>query len=114
MNRDIQNFFKYSSTVLVTIVVSMTGFWMMIGREYVTRSEMREEINNTINARIAVIDQKLEHNIQGDERILEVLENNTQAVSELKIQVGMLNKTLEFLEKRLDADPTIPKSKRSP
>lgn len=89
---------KYAATVLLTIVISMTGFWMMIGREYVTRSEA-EIISDD---KIALLAQRFNDKIESDKKIVSALDNNTQAINEFKIQIATLGKTLEYVEKQIE------------
>ena len=57
-----------ATTVLVTIVLTMTGFWMMIGREFVTRSEARD-----------MIAEKINHVDEGNQDVKRVIQKNTDA-----------------------------------
>ncbi len=98
MSEDFTQLTKYGLTVLVTIVISMTGFWLMIGREYVTRTEAEMIAND----KTAIVSQRLNDKIESDKDIVRALENNTRAINEFQVQIATLAKTLEFMEKRID------------
>lgn len=83
-------------TTLLTIVITMVGFWMMIGREYVTR----EEANTMIQRENKVILQMIEERSEDDKRLEKVLEKNTEAIQQLKIQITALNSTLEHIDRQ--------------
>jgi len=75
----------YAVTVFVTIVITMTGFWMMVGRDFVTKSE----VDKMIDLRVTAIEQR-------EEKFDKVIEKNTEAIQRLEIQIAILNKTLEL------------------
>ena len=56
-----------AATVLITIVISMTGFWMMIGREFVTR----EEVSKMTETRLELV----RDNMNDFEKIAEAIVN---------------------------------------
>ncbi len=80
-------------TVLLTIVISMTGFWMMIGRELATR----DEVHTIVNTKMIAIDAKLEQRSESDARLERVMEKNTDAIQGLQVQIATLNATLEAM-----------------
>lgn len=85
-----------ATIVLVTIIISMTSFWMMIGKDYITRDETRIIVENEIEPVQAGLD-----------RYSVILQKNTDAVIDLKLSLTALgsldamNKRLEFLEGEL-------------
>lgn len=98
--------------VLATIVVSMVGFWFVEGREYATRAEVKEIVNTAPFIRRAdlieaittqtpyvlerpFIMKSLADRERSDDALLE-------AVQGLKIQMAVLNTTLENLSKKLE------------
>lgn len=84
-------------TVLVTIVISMTGFWMMIGKDYVTRDESRVIISNSI--------EKIDVDIRNHSKVLEqvnsTIQKNTDTIINLKLSLSSLS-SLAAMEKRMD------------
>lgn len=88
---------KYAATVLVTIVISMTGFWMMMGRNYVTRTEA----NEIAVQRIGIIDTKLDLYLQSSNEIKIIITQNTSAINEFRVQSAKLNQTLLFLQDQI-------------
>lgn len=111
MKDSMQDLLKQFVMFLLAVIVSMTGFWLMIGRDFVTRAEVEEKINENINPKVALIDQKLDGKIKNDEKMMAILENFNRTINDLNVQVGVLSKTLEYLEKRLDDDSRFARSK---
>ena len=78
-------------TVLLTIVISMTGFWMMIGREFTTRNEVLSLIRTQTQSLQGELDR---HNKQ-EEKLEKIIERNTDVIQELRIQMATLSAILE-------------------
>tara|TARA_R110000824_G_scaffold282601_18_gene470917 strand:- start:2038 stop:2367 length:330 start_codon:yes stop_codon:yes gene_type:complete len=92
---------------LAAIVVSMSGFWMMTGRDLISRDEARllvQQQTIAMETRLelyheALLDQ--EDRITRQEQKLEkVLERNTEAINALKVQIATLSQSLEMLTGR--------------
>lgn len=98
MSNDFTEMTKYGMTVLITIIISMTGFWLMMGREYITRAEAEAIAAD----KTAIVAQRLNDKIESDKDVVRALENNTKAINEFQIQIATLAKTLEFMEKKID------------
>lgn len=75
--------------VLITIIISMTSFWMMIGKDFVTRDETRLIIEREIEP----IDENLD-------KYSSILQKNTDAIIDLKLSLTALG-SLDAMEKRL-------------
>ena len=98
-------FMSYVATVLVTVVLSGTGYWMMIGRNIVTRDEAYKMVEDrvhiseekTIN-RVSTIEQKIDGYTETNHALKQVIEKNTDAIKNLEIQIAILNNTLEFIK----------------
>lgn len=84
-----------AATVMLTIVISMTGFWMMIGRELATR----DEVYTIVNTKMIAIDAKLNARVQQDQRLEKVLEKNTDAIQGLQVQIATLNVMLDTMRR---------------
>lgn len=81
-------------TTLLTIVITMTGFWMMIGRDYVTREEAEVMVSKENRVILTLIEERSNN----EARLEKVLEKNTEAIQALKIQITVLNNTLEHID----------------
>lgn len=84
----------YVVTTLITIILTMTGFWLMEGRNYITRDEAARMIDNENK----IIKQILIQQQDNEERLGNILERNTEAIQQLKIEMATLNRTLEYIE----------------
>lgn len=103
------NMATYAVTVLVTIVISMTGYWLMIGRKLVTRDEAENICNDKVfNLRTEVnqykfrIDDKIVDLIKQTDELKIVIDRNTEVITEFRIQMAILTKTLDEIQKRLN------------
>lgn len=88
---------KYAGTVLITIIISMTGFWMMIGREYATRTEVKASVSEGISS----LEDKLDIYLKQEEKLSRIIESNTIAINEFRVQIASLGKTLGYLEQEM-------------
>lgn len=84
---------KWGISILIPVVISMVSFWLMQGREYLTRSEAKEMIDqkHLVVVELMAVQQKNEAKLEA------VLDKNTEAIQQLKVQLATLNQTLEFL-----------------
>jgi len=90
---DIPSILTQVITVLLTIVISMTGFWLMIGREFVTRSETSTMINN----QLLLVQERVSIYKEDSKELRRVIDRNSEALTDLKVQIGQLKNTLDFL-----------------
>lgn len=85
-------------------IVSMAGFWMMIGGKYVNREEavlLIQQQTVAIETKLdiyhtALLDQEDRISKQED-KLQKVLEQNTEAINELKIQIATLSQSLKSI-----------------
>jgi len=92
---------------LAAIVVSMSGFWMMTGRDLITRDEARLLVQQQTIAmqtklelyHEALLDQE-DRIARQEEKLQTVLEKNTEAINALKVQIATLSQSLEMLTGR--------------
>lgn len=85
-------------------VVSMAGFWMMIGGKYVNREEavlLIQQQTVAIQTKLdiyhsSLLDQEDRISKQED-KLQRVLEQNTEAINELKIQIATLSQSLKSI-----------------
>ncbi len=91
-------FIKYIATVLVTIVISMTGFWMMMGRNYVTRAETK-----VIAAeKMVIVEERLEMYLGREDKLEALINMNTKAINEFRVQTAILNQTLQHMQNQME------------
>ena len=85
-------------------IVSMAGFWMMIGGKYVNREEavlLIQQQTVAIETKLdiyhsALLEQEDRISKQED-KLQKVLEQNTEAINELKIQIATLSQSLKSI-----------------
>ena len=94
---------------LATIVISMAGFWMLTGRDLVTRAEA----STMVDQKTIAMQTKLElyheslvdhgHEInKTNDKLERILEKNTEAINNLRIQIATLSHSLELLTKNIN------------
>ena len=89
---------------LATIVVSMAGFWMLTGKDLISRSEAANLVDQktiSIGTKLelyheALIDHEQQINKQ-KEKLERILEKNTEAINSLRIQIATLSHALKSL-----------------
>jgi hypothetical protein len=104
MSETIINFWQSLATASIGIVVTMGGFWVMIGRNMATKSEvahMIETMSPYAHDRQFIM-ERLANNKENQAAFAMALQRNTEVMNELKIQIAMLGKTLEALEERIE------------
>jgi hypothetical protein len=98
------NFWQSIATASVSVVLTLVGFWVGIGRKIMTREEIHDLLENKspylqdkqfIMERLAV-------NKETQAALTNMLQRNTEVMNELKIQIATLGKTLEALEDRIE------------
>jgi hypothetical protein len=87
----INNLIKSAATVMITMIITMSGFWMMIGRDFVTRAEVNELIQQRVST-IAATEERLER----------VVTKNTDAINHFNIQIATLNQTLIHIKEDMN------------
>lgn len=85
----------YIVATLITVILTMVGFWLMEGREFVTRNEALE----LIQTENKIILERMDARDKNEQRLENVLEKNTEAIQQLKVQIATLNSTLEFIDR---------------
>ncbi len=78
---------KQAIVVFITIIFTMAGYWIMIGRDFVTRAEVDSMINN--NHRI--VQFEIDQLAESRKEIAVALDKNTEAITELKVAIAKLN-----------------------
>lgn len=82
----------------------MLGFWVTIGKNMVTKAEVIEimERQSPYLQDKQFIMERLNSNKETQAQFASALQRNTEVMTELKIQIATLAKTLEALEQRIE------------
>jgi len=104
MTDTIVHFWENLATTSIGIIVTMLGFWMTIGRNMATKSEVAHMIDTQspyLHDRQFIM-ERLANNKESQAAFSMALQRNTEVMNELKIQIAMLGKTLEAIENRIE------------
>ena len=104
MDEQLLHFWENLATTSVGIIVTMIGFWVAIGRNMATKAEvlvMIETQSPYIHDRQFIM-ERLAVNKETASAFANALQRNTEVMTELKIQIATLGKTLESIEYRID------------
>lgn len=104
MSETIIHFWENIATTSIGIIVTMLGFWMTIGKNMVTKSEVVDIIKNEspYTEDRQFIMERLNSNKEIQSAFASALQRNTDVMNELKVQIATLGKTLEALEDRIE------------
>lgn len=104
MSETIIHFWENIATTAIGIIVTMLGFWVAIGRNMATKSDVSHMIETQspyIHDRQFIM-ERLASNKEAQAAFATALQRNTEVMTELKVQIAMLGKTLEALEDRIE------------
>ena len=104
MSDTIIHFWENIATTCIGIIVTMMGFWVAIGRNMATKSEVIEIVKNDspyLQDRQFIM-ERLNSNKEVQSAFAHALQRNTDVMNELKVQIATLGKTLEALEDRIE------------
>lgn len=104
MNESIMHFWENIATTCIGIIVTMLGFWVTIGKNMATKSEVSEMIETKspyLQDRQFIM-ERLAINKETQAALTNMLQRNTEVMNELKVQIATLGKTLEALEERIE------------
>jgi divalent metal cation (Fe/Co/Zn/Cd) transporter len=104
MSETIINFWENIATASIGIIVTMIGFWVAIGRNMATKTEVSHMIETQspyIHDRQFIM-ERLASNKESQAAFANALQRNSDVMNELKVQIGILGKTLEALEDRIE------------
>jgi hypothetical protein len=104
MSDTIVHFWESIATTSIGIIITMIGFWVAIGKNMATKSEVAEMIETKspyLQDRQFIM-ERLAVNKETQAALTGMLQRNTEVMNELKIQIAMLGKTLEALEDRIE------------
>jgi hypothetical protein len=104
MNETIIHFWENIATTSIGIIITLIGFWITIGKNMVTKSEVIEiiEKQSPYLQDKQFIMERLATNKETQTQFANALQKNTEVMNELKIQIATLGKTLEALEDRIE------------
>lgn len=104
MGETIIHFWENLATTCMGIIVTMMGFWVAIGRNMATKSEVAHLIETQspyVHDRQFIM-ERLNSNKESQAAFAMALQRNTEVMNELKVQIATLGKTLEALEARIE------------
>jgi hypothetical protein len=104
MTDTILHFWENIATTSIGIIVTMLGFWFTIGRNMTTKAEVSHMIETQspyIHDRQFIM-ERLANNKESQAAFAMALQRNSDVMNELKVQIGILGKTLEALEYRIE------------
>lgn len=104
MSETIIHFWENIATTSIGIIVTMLGFWVAIGRNMATKSDvlvMIETQSPYIHDRQFIM-ERLNSGKESQVAFAAALQRNTEVMNELKVQIMVLAKTLETLESRIE------------
>lgn len=104
MSENIIHFWQSLATASIGIIVTMMGFWVAIGRNMATKSDVLHmiETQSPYSQDRQFIMERLAANKETQAAFAMALQRNTEVMNELKIQLVTLGKTLEALENRIE------------
>lgn len=98
------HFFENMTTAMVSIIIALIGFWTTFVKGLVNRKEVQEMIQNQsqyMKDREFIMARLKDHK-EDSATLFKALSKNTEVMSELKVQIALLSKTLEALEHRIE------------
>jgi hypothetical protein len=104
MNETIIHFWENIATTSIGIIVTMVGFWVAIGKNMTTKTEVLHMIETTspyLHDKQFIM-ERLAVNKESQAAFALALQRNTEVMTELKVQLATLSKTLEALEHRIE------------
>ena len=104
MQETIIHFWESVSIASIGIIITMIGFWFTLGKNMATKNEVCEMIETKspyVKDRQFIM-ERLSVNKETQAALSITLQKVIEVMSELKIQIATLGKTLEALEERID------------
>jgi len=98
------HFFENFTVSMVSVVIALIGFWTTFVKNLVSRKDVQDMIQNQsqyMKDREFIMDRLKDHK-EDSATLFRALNKNTEVMSELKVQIAMLSKTLEALENRIE------------
>jgi|TARA_B100001094_G_C18191388_1_gene807487 peptidoglycan hydrolase CwlO-like protein len=103
----IGHFFENFTTHMASVIIALIGFWTGFVRNLVNRKEVEEMLAAQSQASQYAKDrqfimERLNSHKEDTSILFRALEKNTEVMTELKVQIATLGKTLEALEHRIE------------
>jgi hypothetical protein len=101
---NVSHIWQIIATTSMGIIITLVGFWAMVIRNMVNKSEI-ENLIQTHSPYLQdrqFIMERLASNKETQTAFANALQRNSEVMNELKIQLAMLSKTLEALEDRIE------------
>jgi septal ring factor EnvC (AmiA/AmiB activator) len=98
------HFFENFTVSMVSVVIALIGFWTTFVKNLVSRKDVQDMIQNQsqyMKDREFIMDRLKDHK-EDSATLFRALSKNTEVMSELKVQIALLSKTLEALEHRIE------------
>ncbi|NDB60334.1 hypothetical protein EB001_18045 [bacterium] len=98
------NVWEFVATTSIGIVISLVGFWFTIGKNMASKNDVLEMIENRspyLQDRQFIM-ERLAINKETQAAFATALQRNTEVMTELKVQIATLGKTLEALEEKIE------------
>jgi hypothetical protein len=104
MEDHIVGFWQTIATVSLSVLITLIGFWVGIGRKILTRDEISKMIANdsAYTKEREFIMERLASNKEAYNALSVTLQKVIEVMNELKIQIATLAKTLDNLEKQIE------------
>lgn len=101
------HFFENFTASMLSVVIALVGFWTTFIKNLVNRKEVEEMIHSFAKSSEYSKDrnfimERLNSHKEDTGILFKALEKNTEVMTELKIQIATLGKTLETLESRIE------------
>ena len=101
------HFFESLTTSMVSILIALVGFWTTFIKNLVTRNDVEKMIEESsdrsrYNQDRQFIMERLNSSKETQIALSKALAKNTEVMTELKIHIATLGKTLENIESRIE------------
>ena len=101
------SFFDSFTTHMASVVIGLIAFWTAFIRNLVNRKDVEEMIaaqsqSSQYSKDRQFIMERLNSHKEDTSILFRALEKNTEVMTELKVQIATLGKTLETLEHRIE------------
>ena len=101
------HFFDNFTTHMASVIIALIGFWTTFVRNLVNKKEVEEMIAAQSQGGQYAKDrnfimERLNDSKEATNILFRALEKNTEVMTELKINIATLSKTLDNLEKRIE------------
>jgi len=101
------NLLENITTSMLSVIIALIGFWTTFIKNLVNRKDVEEMINRCAQSSQYSQDrqfimERLNSHKEDTNILFRALEKNTEVMTELKVQIATLGKTLEALENRIE------------